>query len=129
MGFRVTHLLRCSFKGLCANESSSKVPVKYAVKERGRVAWWRRAVYNAPVVSPLERGVDFTFQDGRPVFATSQRDLNRKLKQIELGKKIVKLLEEMKTAEILWLESVESEQQKEEEINRWRPLEKGQNEL
>lgn len=35
----------------------------------------------------------------------------------------------MKTAEILWLESVESEQQKEEEINRWRPLEKGQNEL
>ncbi|VDN24021.1 unnamed protein product [Gongylonema pulchrum] len=49
------------------------------------VTWWREPIYVAPHVSVLQKGPDFTFQDGRPVFVTSIDELQRRKEQIELG--------------------------------------------
>uniref|UniRef100_A0A915Q342 Large ribosomal subunit protein mL52 n=1 Tax=Setaria digitata TaxID=48799 RepID=A0A915Q342_9BILA len=84
-----------------------KIPTKWW----GRVQWWKEPIYMAPHVNVLQRGVDFTFQDGRPVYITSLEELQRKKEQIELGKRIVKLLAEVNEAEKMYKQKLETERE------------------
>ncbi|MFH4979982.1 hypothetical protein AB6A40_006691 [Gnathostoma spinigerum] len=94
-------------------------------RPKGRMQWWREPVYYSPHIHPLQRGVDFTFLDGRPILFTSKFEADRKAEQIELGKKIVKYLSEMREAEELHTAAVERQKKMEEEWNRWSPKSKG----
>ncbi|RCN50764.1 hypothetical protein ANCCAN_03150 [Ancylostoma caninum] len=66
---------------------------------RGRYQNWKKPVYVAPHVHPLEVGPDFSVVEGRPIPVTSQKQLEYKLDQIRLAKKVVQLLEEVKEME------------------------------
>jgi len=93
--------------------------------DKGASQWWREPVYYAPVVSPLERGRDFTSLDGPSRPFTSESELCRRQAQVALGKKVVKYLEEMKQAE----QAYQQEQMKLENRRRRSesqvPMEKG----
>ncbi|VDM48139.1 unnamed protein product [Toxocara canis] len=104
---------------------SRAVQTKESPKPRGRFQWWKEPVYCAPHVHPLDRGVDFTFQDGRPLFVTSKREVERKLKQIELGEKVVKLLAEINEAESLYAKELDRHAKESAELKRLRPVAKG----
>ncbi|KAM3722365.1 39S ribosomal protein L52 [Dirofilaria immitis] len=101
------------------------IPTKW----KGRVQWWREPVYIAPHVNVLQRGVDFTFQDGRSVYVTSLDELRRKKEQIELGKQIVKLLGEVNEACKMYKCQLENEKQENERKLAIIPLPKGTQEI
>ncbi|VDM98434.1 unnamed protein product [Thelazia callipaeda] len=86
------------------------VPTKW----KGRIQWWKEPIYICPHVDILQRGVDFTFQDGRPVYVTSLDELRRKKEQVELGKQIVKLLGEVNEAEELYKQHLKIQKQEKE---------------
>uniref|UniRef100_A0A915MGT4 Large ribosomal subunit protein mL52 n=1 Tax=Meloidogyne javanica TaxID=6303 RepID=A0A915MGT4_MELJA len=66
--------------------------------------WWKKPLYYNPVVRPLDRGPDFSFVDGRKPSITTKWELERRKKQVELGKQIVHYLNEIKIAEQLYEE-------------------------
>ncbi|KAL6730292.1 hypothetical protein Aduo_001275 [Ancylostoma duodenale] len=80
------------FSGAVQN---ANVPANY----RGRYQNWKKPVYVAPHVHPLEVGPDFSVIEGRTIPVTSQKQLEYKLDQIRLAKKVVQLLEEVKEME------------------------------
>uniref|UniRef100_A0A915EDI7 Pre-mRNA-processing factor 17 n=1 Tax=Ditylenchus dipsaci TaxID=166011 RepID=A0A915EDI7_9BILA len=55
---------------------------------KGQFQWWKKPIYYRPVVSPLERGPDFTYLDGRKPTITSLSELKRRQHHVELGSKI-----------------------------------------
>ncbi|VDO36571.1 unnamed protein product [Onchocerca flexuosa] len=79
------------------------------------------SIYVAPHVNVLQRGVDFTFQDGRPIYVTSLDELRRKKEQIELGA--------MNEAEEMYKRQLETEKQKNERRLAVAPLPKGMQEI
>uniref|UniRef100_A0A0R3RT43 39S ribosomal protein L52, mitochondrial n=1 Tax=Elaeophora elaphi TaxID=1147741 RepID=A0A0R3RT43_9BILA len=101
------------------------VPTKW----KGRVQWWKEPIYIAPHVNVLQKGIDFTFQDGRPIYVTSLDELRRKKEQIELGKRIVKLLGEVHEAEEMYKQRLEAEKQENERRLAVMPLPKGTQEI
>ncbi|VDK48855.1 unnamed protein product [Anisakis simplex] len=98
---------------------------KQTPKPKGRFQWWKEPVYCAPHVHPLRRGVDFTYQDGRPLFVSSKDELKRKLEQIELGKKVVKLLGEIREAESLHADELRRREEEALKLQSLRPIAKG----
>ncbi|KAK6728767.1 hypothetical protein RB195_006053 [Necator americanus] len=70
-----------------------------SINVKGRYQPWKKPVYVAPHVHPLEIGPDFSVIEGRTIHVTSRKQLEYKLDQIRLAKKIVQLLEEVKYME------------------------------
>ncbi|VDK78989.1 unnamed protein product [Litomosoides sigmodontis] len=101
------------------------VPTKW----KGRVQWWKEPIYISPHVNVLQRGVDFTFQDGRQVYVTSLDELQRKKEQIQLGKQIVKLLGEVREAEEMYKQHLEVEKLENQRRLTIAPLPKGTQEI
>uniref|UniRef100_A0A1I7YMG7 39S ribosomal protein L52, mitochondrial n=1 Tax=Steinernema glaseri TaxID=37863 RepID=A0A1I7YMG7_9BILA len=91
----------------------------------GRFQQWKNPIYVSPHISPLQRGVDFTFQDGRPIYVTSKVEADRKLEQIELGKTIVKYLADMREVEKMYIDAEAHKLAAEAEKQRWTPRSKG----
>ncbi|KAL3997249.1 hypothetical protein ACH3XW_10165 [Acanthocheilonema viteae] len=98
-------------------------------KWKGRIQWWKEPIYISPHVNVLQKGVDFTFQDGRPIYVTSLDEVRRKKEQIELGKRIVKLLGEVRDAEEMYKQRLEAEKQENERRLAIVPLPKGTQEI
>ncbi|CAG9534781.1 unnamed protein product [Cercopithifilaria johnstoni] len=120
-GYRVRYLLDFNKK----EPQLRTVPTKW----KGRVQWWKEPIYVSPHVNVLQRGVDFTFQDGRPVYVTSLDEVRRKKEQIELGKQIVKLLGEVRDAEEMYKQRLEVEKQENERRLAIAPMPKGTQEI
>ncbi|KAK0428645.1 hypothetical protein QR680_010928 [Steinernema hermaphroditum] len=95
----------------------------------GRYMDWKPPVYVGPHISPLQRGVDFTFQDGRPIYVTSKVEADRKLEQIELGKTIVKYLADMREMEQMHIAAEARKHAEIAEKQRWTPRSKGTEEI
>ncbi|TKR63447.1 hypothetical protein L596_027279 [Steinernema carpocapsae] len=95
----------------------------------GRFQNWKEPSYVSPHFSPLQRGVDFTFRDGRPIYATSKKEVDRKLEQIELGKTIVKYLADMREMEKMYIADNARKQAELAEKQRWTPKNKGTEEI
>ncbi|KAI3413858.1 hypothetical protein GPALN_011333 [Globodera pallida] len=91
--------------------------------------WWKTPIYHNPVVSPLERGADFTFADGRRPTFTTESELKRRLKQVELGKKVVQYLAELRKAEDLYREQTFQRESGQQRIEQNTPKTKGEEEL
>ena len=94
----------------------------------GGSCWWKKPVYYSPVVSPLERGPDFRFLDGRRPQITTVWELERRKKHVQLGKQIVMLLSELREAEELYEESKMRKTLQQEKIEQHTPKAKGNEE-
>uniref|UniRef100_A0A914GRP8 Large ribosomal subunit protein mL52 n=1 Tax=Globodera rostochiensis TaxID=31243 RepID=A0A914GRP8_GLORO len=75
--------------------------------------WWKTPIYHNPVVSPLER----------------ESELKRRLKQVELGKKVVQYLAELRKAEDLYREQTFQRESGQQRIEQNTPKMKGEEEL
>uniref|UniRef100_A0A0K0F4Y9 39S ribosomal protein L52, mitochondrial n=1 Tax=Strongyloides venezuelensis TaxID=75913 RepID=A0A0K0F4Y9_STRVS len=94
------------------------------LKSRGRFQNWRNPVYVSPHVSPLQVGPDYSFQDGRQLPFTSKAELDRKFEQVQLAKKIVKYLSEIKEMENMYDKGIAERQACEAEFIKWTPKQK-----
>uniref|UniRef100_A0A0N5C1V7 39S ribosomal protein L52, mitochondrial n=1 Tax=Strongyloides papillosus TaxID=174720 RepID=A0A0N5C1V7_STREA len=94
------------------------------VKTRGKFQNWRNPVYVSPHVSPLQVGPDYSFQDGRRLQFTSKAELNRKFEQVQLAKKIVKYLSEIKEMENMYDKGMAEREAREAEFIEWTPKQK-----
>ncbi|KAF7633950.1 TDP43_N domain-containing protein [Meloidogyne graminicola] len=88
-------------------------------------SWWKKPLYYNPVVHPLNKGPDFSFLDGRKPAITTTMELERRKKQVELGKQIVHYLNEIKIAEQLYEEQQMQKTFYKEKIEHIKPKEKG----
>ncbi|EYC18131.1 hypothetical protein Y032_0028g1693 [Ancylostoma ceylanicum] len=82
-------------RNFSAAVQNASVPANYS----GRYQNWKKPVYVSPHIHPLEVGPDFSVIEGPPIPVTSQKQLEYKLDQIRLAKKVVQLLEEIKEME------------------------------
>ncbi|KAF1769878.1 hypothetical protein GCK72_001695 [Caenorhabditis remanei] len=107
------------------DQAEALVARKPSEAKKGRVQSWRAPVYTAPHRHVFEQSPDFSFKDGRTVHVTSRKQLDYKLDQIRLAKKIVALLKETENVETIYKREQEARKRKEaEEIGR-RPMAKG----
>uniref|UniRef100_A0A1I7UNY6 39S ribosomal protein L52, mitochondrial n=1 Tax=Caenorhabditis tropicalis TaxID=1561998 RepID=A0A1I7UNY6_9PELO len=82
-------------------------------------------IYTAPHQHVFEQSPDFSFKDGRTIHVTSRKQLDYKLDQIRLAKKMVALLKETEDVERVYKREQEARERREkEEIGR-RPMAKG----
>lgn len=100
----------------------SKFPME--VKSVGRYQNWRSPVYVSPHISPLQKGPDYSFQDGRQLMFTSKIELDRKFDQVRLAKTIVQYLSEIKEMETMYEQNVADKRIAEERFMKWTPKEK-----
>ncbi|KAL3085076.1 hypothetical protein niasHS_010145 [Heterodera schachtii] len=91
--------------------------------------WWKKPIYQSPVVNPLERGPDFSFVDGRRLPFTTESEFNRRVKQVELGRKVVQYLAEIRHAEELCKENNLQREIVQQKIEQNMPKQKGTEEL
>ncbi|KJH45744.1 hypothetical protein DICVIV_08219 [Dictyocaulus viviparus] len=109
------------FRHLCTSDA---IPT-YGPVSKGRLQHWKEPLYSGPHLNPLEVGPDFSFIDGRTVQVTSTIQLNYKLDQIRLAKKIVELLNHINSIEDLH-KKVESQREADaKHIDSLRPKSKG----
>uniref|UniRef100_A0A8R1HUM4 39S ribosomal protein L52, mitochondrial n=1 Tax=Caenorhabditis japonica TaxID=281687 RepID=A0A8R1HUM4_CAEJA len=73
----------------------------------------------------IEQSPDFSFKDGRPVHVTSQKQLDHKLEQIRLAKKMVALLKETEEVQRVYKVSCEEREVRGKEELAKRPIAKG----
>lgn len=107
------------------DQAEALVARKSSEAKKGRVQSWRAPVYTAPHQHVFEQSPDFSFKDGRTVHVTSRKQLDYKLDQIRLAKKIVSLLKETEDVETVYKQEQETRKREEaEEIGR-RPTAKG----
>lgn len=79
----------------------------------------------APHQHVFEQTPDFSFKDGRTVHVTSRKQLEYKLDQIRLAKKMVALLKETEEVQTVYAREQQAREHREkEEIGR-RPMAKG----
>uniref|UniRef100_A0A914DVV1 Large ribosomal subunit protein mL52 n=1 Tax=Acrobeloides nanus TaxID=290746 RepID=A0A914DVV1_9BILA len=92
---------------------------------RGQYQHWKPPTYESAIVPILERGPDFTFQDGRKPLVTSKFQLERLVKQADLGKKIVQYLADLKEMEKLHEKEMALNLSNQKiEIEKWTPSSK-----
>ncbi|KAK6059659.1 hypothetical protein COOONC_02710 [Cooperia oncophora] len=92
---------------------------------RGRFQDWKKPVYVAPHVHPLEMGPDFSHADGRPIHVTSKVQLEYKQDQLRLAKRIVELLKEVNAMEAAHKQAESRRIQEAQELDARRPKSKG----
>ncbi|CAL2027625.1 unnamed protein product [Caenorhabditis brenneri] len=113
------------FKDPIKDQAEALVARKQTEAKKGRVQSWRKPVYVAPHQHVFEQTPDFSFKDGRTVHVTSRKQLEYKLDQIRLAKKMVALLKETEEVEIVYAREQQARERREkEEIGR-RPMAKG----
>ncbi|CAI2294857.1 unnamed protein product [Caenorhabditis sp. 36 PRJEB53466] len=113
------------FKDPIKDQMESLVARKPSEAKKGRVQSWRKPIYTAPHQHIFEQTPDFSFKDGRTVHVTSQKQLDYKLDQIRLAKKMVSLLKEtQKVGEVYERVEEQRERRRREEAER-RPIAKG----
>uniref|UniRef100_A0A0K0DG84 39S ribosomal protein L52, mitochondrial n=1 Tax=Angiostrongylus cantonensis TaxID=6313 RepID=A0A0K0DG84_ANGCA len=95
------------------------VGLRYRSTLRGRFQNWKKPVYSAPYVNPLEVGPDFS------IVVTSKLQLKHKLDQLRLAKKIVQLLSDVKEMEVLHKNAQRQRLMNEEHMESIRPKSKG----
>uniref|UniRef100_A0A0N4ZCY6 39S ribosomal protein L52, mitochondrial n=1 Tax=Parastrongyloides trichosuri TaxID=131310 RepID=A0A0N4ZCY6_PARTI len=101
----------------------SKFPMN--INTPGRYQNWRSPVYVSPHISPLQKGPDYSFQDGRQLMFTSKAEIQRKYEQVELAKKIVQYLGDIKEMEDYHVKEIKNKEQIEAEFIKWTPKAKG----
>ncbi|KAJ1350189.1 hypothetical protein KIN20_005921 [Parelaphostrongylus tenuis] len=99
--------------------------VRYSSNLRGRFQHWKKPVYSAPHVNPLELGPDFSVVGGRPIQVTSKIQLEHKLDQLRLAKKVVKLLSDINEMEDLHKKAETQRLADAKQIESIRPKSKG----
>uniref|UniRef100_A0A914UTZ3 Large ribosomal subunit protein mL52 n=1 Tax=Plectus sambesii TaxID=2011161 RepID=A0A914UTZ3_9BILA len=137
---RAATITRQTFSQTCrfsssnsSSSSSSSAPrqlAREAASERqskisGRYQWWNIPAVVTPDVHPLEDGPDFTFCDGRPTPLSTRKQVERKLEQIELGKRIVERLDELKEIEAAHRDSQRLNEKSASDYQRQLPKAKG----
>ncbi|VDM58036.1 unnamed protein product [Angiostrongylus costaricensis] len=113
------------FHHLCTIPTFNIFGLRYRSTLRGRFQHWKKPVYSAPHVNPLEVGPDFSIVGGRSVHVTSKVQLKHKLDQLRLAKKIVHLLSDVKEMEVLHKNAQRQRLVNEEHIESIRPKSKG----
>ncbi|CAD6194782.1 unnamed protein product [Caenorhabditis auriculariae] len=84
---------------LVAQKAEEMVARRGLPKTQGRYQTWKKPIYVSPHQHPLEQSPDFSFKDGRPIHFTSQAQLDHKVDQLRLARRIVSLLNETKDVE------------------------------
>lgn len=107
-------------------EKIQKMVAQHPVNRKGtRVQWWKQPVYVGPHQHVFEQSPDFSFKDGRPVYVTSESQLNYKQEQIRLAKNIISLLKETEEVKSTH-EAAESSRKKKQQLeSSRRPSQKG----
>uniref|UniRef100_A0A8R1I448 39S ribosomal protein L52, mitochondrial n=1 Tax=Caenorhabditis japonica TaxID=281687 RepID=A0A8R1I448_CAEJA len=113
------------FRDPIREQAESFVARKRLDAKRGKVQTWLKPVYVAPIPHIFEQSPDFSFKDGRPVHVTSQKQLDHKLEQIRLAKKMVALLKETEEVQRVYKISCEEREHREKEELAKRPIAKG----
>ncbi|CAO4362853.1 unnamed protein product [Caenorhabditis nigoni] len=113
------------FKDPIADQAEALVARKPSEVKKGRVQSWRAPIYTAPHQHVFEQTPDFSFKDGRTVHVTSQKQLNYKLDQIRLAKKMVSLLKETDDVETVYARERETRERRDAEKQARRPIAKG----
>ncbi|CAB3408475.1 unnamed protein product [Caenorhabditis bovis] len=117
--------INVDFKDEIKEEEEKLVVRKPIPKNSSKIQSWRKPVYYAPHQHVFEQSPDFSFKDGRTVHVTSQKQLDYKLDQIRLAKKIVSLLKETQAVEEIYKKEVAQKEAREKEEAAKRPIEKG----
>ncbi|CAB60435.1 Large ribosomal subunit protein mL52 [Caenorhabditis elegans] len=113
------------FKDPIKDQAEALVARKASEAKKGRVQSWRKPIYTAPHQHVFEQTPDFSFKDGRTIHVTSQKQLNYKLDQIRLAKKMVALLKETEDVEEVYKREQEARERREAEKIARRPIAKG----
>ncbi|CAI5437399.1 unnamed protein product [Caenorhabditis angaria] len=113
------------FKDEIKEQQEKLVARQNVPKGLGKVQSWKKPIYYAPHQHVFEQSPDFSFKDGREVHVTSKQQLNYKLDQIRLAKKIVELLDETKNVEKIYEEELEKRRILEDSLIQKRPKAKG----
>lgn len=107
------------------DQAEALVARKPSEAKKGRVQSWRTPIYTAPHQHIFEQSPDFSFKDGRTVHVTSKKQLDYKLDQIRLAKKMVALLKETDDVANVNKRETEARERREAEKLGKRPMAKG----
>ncbi|CAI4225293.1 unnamed protein product [Auanema sp. JU1783] len=112
----------CFIRTYCAPSTQREI--------KGRFQNFRKPIYQAPHVNPLEESPDFSFVDSnKTVSVTSPAQLKHKLDQLRLGRKIVSLLENVKVMEDIHNITNQRRVSENQKVEASRPVQKGNEQI